>query len=221
MPHVEHHPDRPDEHIWRFRLELVIAILLGLAAIVGALAAYFGHVAEGHAVKSYNEAVRSSTDSNLFYNQGNQRLIQYQSLFQEYAKDAYQGTKSGDYTFPAYIQTTLMDERLSKMVTWWTTGNNTKKYNSPFVDADPYFQIEEYAKAEELDNETTKLFRKGESDEKRSNRYTIVEVLIASALFLYGIASVTRRYSIKLGFLGVGFALFVLSVVQLARVRWG
>lgn len=211
----------PDEHIWRFRIELVIAVLLGLAAIVGALAAYFGHVAEGHAVKRYNQAVRSSSDSSLFYNQGNQRLVQYQALFQEYAKDAYQGTKTGDYTFPAYIQTTLMDERLSKMVTWWTTGNNTKKYNSPFVDADPYFVIPEYAKGAELDKETAQLFKDGKTDENRSNRYTLVEVLIASALFLYGIASVTRRFSIKLGFLGVGFVLFALSVVQLARVRWG
>ena len=59
------------------------------------------------------------------------------------------------------------------------------------------------------------------ANEIKSNRYTLVEVLIASALFLYGIASVTRRYSIKLGFLAVGLALFTLSVVQLARVRWG
>jgi hypothetical protein len=45
-------------------------------------------------------------------------------------------------------------------------------------------------------------------------------VLIASALFLYGIASVTRRYSIKLGFLGLGVALFGLSVAQLVHVRY-
>src|SRR3954451_8961831 len=145
------HPVAPpvhgsETHVWRFRLEIVIAALLGLAAIVGAFAAYFGHVAEGHAVKHYNEAVRSSSDSSLFYNQGNQRLVQYQSIFQEYAKEAYQGTKTNDYTFTAYIQTTLMDDRLSKMVTWWTTGKNTKKYNSPFVDADPYFSIPEFEK---------------------------------------------------------------------------
>ena len=72
-----------------------------------------------------------------------------------------------------------------------------------------------------LTTETTKLFKEGLDQEHRSNRYTLVEVLIASALFLYGIASVTRRVSIKLGFLGVGFVLFALSCVQIARVRWG
>ena len=46
-------------------------------------------------------------------------------------------------------------------------------------------------------------------------------MLIASALFLYGIASVSRQLAIKLGFLGVGLSLFLLSVTQLARVRWG
>src|SRR5262249_38397698 len=132
MPHVEHHQEGPEERIWRFRLEIVIAVLLGLAALVGAAGAYFGHVAEGHSISKFNEGIsaanenfnsgiRAASDSSLFYNQGNQRLVQYQSIFQEYAKDAYQGTKTGDYTFPAYIQTTLMDQRLSKMVTWWTT----------------------------------------------------------------------------------------------------
>lgn len=221
MPHVEHHVDGPEHHVWRFRLELIIAILLGLAAIVGASGAYFGHVAEGHSISKFNQGIRSASDSSLFYNQGNQRLVQYQSIFQEYAKDAYQGTKTGDYTFPAYIQTTLMDERLSKMVDWWTTGNNTKKYNSPFVEQDPYFQIPEFAKGEELDKEATHLFDEGRHDEKKSNDYTLVEVLIASSLFLYGIASVTRRFSIKMGFLVAGFTLFALSVVQLGRTRWG
>lgn len=219
-PHVESHAGA-EEHLWRFRLELVIAILLGLAAIVGAIAVYWGHAAEGKSISLFNEGIRSSSDSNLFYNQGNQRLIQYQTIFQEYAKDAYQGTKTGDYTFPAYIQTTLMDQRLSKMVTWWTQDGNTKKYHSPFVEADPYFGIPEYVKGAELDKQTSSFFREGRRNENKSNRYTLVEVLIATALFLYGIASVTRRYAIKLGFLGLGFVLFVLSVVQLGRVRWG
>ena len=243
MPHVEHDHSEPERHIWRFRIELIIAVLLGLAAIVGASAAYFGHVSESHSIshfnegiqlanEKFNEGIRAAGDSSLFYNQGNQRLVQYEAIFQEYAKDAYQGTKTGDYTFPAYIQTTLMDETLSKMVTWWTKGNNTKKYNSPFVEQDPYFAIPEFARGAELDKKATTLFKEAKdgqnelfaeakTNENKSNRYTLVEVLIASALFLYGIASVTRRYSIKLGFLAVGLALFTLSVVQLARVRWG
>jgi hypothetical protein len=243
MPHVEHHHEGPEERIGRFRLEMVIAILLGLAALVGAAGAYFGHVAEGHSISKFNEGIsaanenfnqgiRAASDSSFFYNQGNQRLVQYQSIFQEYAKDAYQGTKTGDYTFPAYIQTTLMDERLSKMVTWWTTDGNTKKYNSPFVAKDPYFGIPEFAKGAQLDQQASASFKKakeiqaekfdeGKQDEHKSNNYTLVEVLIASSLFLYGIASVSRGFPIKMGFLVAGLVLFVLSVAQLGRARWG
>ena len=107
------------------------------------------------------------------------------------------------------------------MVTWWTSNGNTKKFHSPFVPQDPYYVIPEFTKGAELDKQTQGLFRQGKDDEHRSNRYTLVEVLIASSLFLYGIASVTRRYSIKIGFLALGAALFLLSVTQLARVRWG
>jgi hypothetical protein len=205
-----------EEHIAGFRLELLIAILLGLAAIVGALATYLGHVAEGHSIKRFNQAVQSVNDANLFYTQGNQRLIQDQALFLEYAKAAV----TNQDVFAAYVQKTLMSDTLKKAVTWWETGNNTKKYDSPFVDADPVYAIPEYARADELDKQTKDRFAEGKKDEDTSNRYTLIEVLIASTLFLYGIASVTRRYSIKLGFLGMGVVLFALSVAQLIDVRY-
>ncbi len=205
-----------EEHIAGFRLELLIATLLGLAAIVGALATYFGHVAEGHSIKRFNQAVQSVNDANLFYTQGNQRLIQDQALFLEYAKAAV----TNQDVFAAYVQKTLMSDTLKKAVDWWETGNNTKKYDSPFVDADPVYVIPDYAKAQELDKQTKERFAEGKKDEDTSNNYTLIEVLIASALFVYGIASVTRRYAIKLGFLGMGVVLFALSVAQLIHVRY-
>jgi hypothetical protein len=217
-PHAGgHHESGPEVHVWRFRLELVIAILLGAAAIVGALAAYTGHVSEGHAVRKYNEAVQSVSDANLFYNQGNQRLISDQAIFLEYVKALIANNDS----IAAYIQTTLMSDNLKKMVDWWETGKNTDKYDSPFVDADPYYSIDEYAKGAELDKQTKERFKEGRLDEGKSNRYTLVEVLVTSALFLYGVASVTRRVSIKLGFLAFGFLLFSLSLAQFLRVRYG
>jgi hypothetical protein len=194
----------------------VIAILLGLAALVGALAAYLGHVAEGHSIKHFNQAVRSVNDANLFYTQGNQKLIQDQAVFLEYTKAAV--TKQ--LVFAAYVQKTLMSDALKKGVEWWETGKNTDKYASPFVEVDPVYVIPDYAKAAELDKETKERFAEGRRDEDTSNRYTLIEVLIASALFLYGIASVTRRHQIKLGFLALGFALFSLSVAQLVNVRY-
>jgi len=215
--HIGHgHHAGGEERVAGFRLELLIAILLGLAAIVGALATYLGHVSEGHSIKRFNQAVQSVNDANLFYTQGNQRLIQDQAIFLEYAKAAV----TNQDVFAAYVQKTLMSDTLKKAVTWWETGNNTKKYDSPFVDADPVYVIPDYAKASELDKQTTQRFAEGKKDEDTSNRYTLIEVLIASTLFLYGIASVTRRYSIKLGFLGMGVALFALSVAQLVHVRY-
>jgi hypothetical protein len=215
MPHVAGHGGE-DEKLGGFRLELVIAVLLGLAAMVGALAAYLGHVAEGHSIKHFNQAVRSTNDANLFYTQGNQRLIQDQAIFLEYARAAV----LHQTVFAAYVQKTLMSDELKKAVGWWTTGKNTDKYASPFVDADPVYTIAEYAKAAGLDKQTREGFNEGRRDEDTSNRYTLIEVLIASALFLYGIAAVTRRHSIKLGFLVLGAALFVLSVGQLVHVRY-
>jgi len=211
-----HGGEASGEHIAGFRLELVIALLLGLAAIVGALATYLGHVSEGHSIKRFNQAVQSVNDANLFYTQGNQKLIQDQAIFLEYVKAA----STNQTNFAVYVQKTLMSDTLKKMVGWWETGKNTDKSPSPFVGADPYYSVPEYARGAELDKQTTTRFAGGKKDEDTSNSYTLIEVLIASALFLYGIASVTRRYSIKLGFLGLGVVLFALSVGQLVHVRY-
>jgi hypothetical protein len=216
MPHASSHGGGEDEKLGGFRLELVIAVLLGLAAIVGALAAYAGHVSEGHSIKHFNHAVQTTNDANLFYTQGNQKLIQDQAIFLEYIKAA----STNQLDFAVYVQKTLMSDDLKKAVKWWETGNNTKKYSSPFVDQDPVYVIPDYAKAAQLDTQTKARFAEGKKDEDTSNRYTLIEVLIASALFLYGIASVTRRHSIKLGFLAMGVVLFSLSVAQFVNVRY-
>jgi hypothetical protein len=236
--HLGHEHSGPDHKVGGFRVELIIALLLGLAAITGALAAYSGHVTEGHAVAKYNEAVQglvSSTynatqslnNSNFFYVQGNQVLQHNQALFLEYVKAA----RGKDTSLAVYIQKTLMSDALKKQLNWWTTGSNTTKYPSPFVAEDPYFTIPEYTQGAKLDKETTNIFKKGQKevaaifkegrhDEHKSNGYTLVEVLIASALFFYGLAGVTHRLSIKLGFLGFGILLFVASVSQLIRTKY-
>jgi hypothetical protein len=211
-PHASHGHGE-DHHLGPFRLELLIAVLLGLAITLGAVSTYLGHRAGGRSNTDYNEAVRSSTDSNLFYNQGNQRLIQYQSLFLEYAKDAV----SHNTALTDYVRSDLMDPTLRKMLDWWTTGSNTNKYASPFVSADPYFAIPEYASGHKADVQTSALFEQGKKQEETSNAYTLVEVLTATALFLYGVASITRGRPMKLGFLAGGFLFFALSVAQLVK----
>ncbi len=242
LQHMAHagHEDHgaPSHKIGGFRIELIVAMLLGLAALTGALAAYAGHVAEGHSVTKYNEAVQhlvqtsykatqSLNNSNFFYVQGNQRLQQNQALFIEYVK-AVRGT---DKSLANYLYKTLLPADLLKQINWWTTGDNTNKYPSPFVSADPYYNIAEYAQGAKLDKETTKtfnegqaevkaIFKEGQTDEHNSNGYTLVEVLIASTLFFYGLSSITHQLSIKLSFLGFGFVLFVLSVGQLIRVKY-
>jgi len=51
-------------------------------------------------------------------------------------------------------------------------------------------------------------FDQGKHDQEEAAHFELIEVIIATSLFLYGIAGVTRNLTIKLGTLGTGLVIF-------------
>ncbi len=56
----------------RSRFELVIALLLGLAAVLTAVASFQGALRSGDSLKAFNEGIRSVNDANGYYNEAAQ-----------------------------------------------------------------------------------------------------------------------------------------------------
>lgn len=195
--------------------ELAVATLLGIAAVATAFAAYKSSLDGGASATAYNEGIALNSlaaQSNL---EGNQEFTQDQAIFLEFVK----ATQTDDEDLAAYIQTQLMSDNLRSGVEWWAdTGD---EYPTPFTDDNPKYEIQGWVEGAKYDELALRRFDDGERLGTRGDRYTLVTVILAAALFMLGVAAVARAWAVKLGFCVVGAAFLVASLVQTGRILWG
>lgn len=174
----------------RDRLETLIASLLGLAAVLVAVAGYQATLRDGDSIKSFNEGIRSINDANGFYNEATSVVSRDQSLFLEYAKAA----KDGDEDLAGYLKEAIMDDNLRAAVDAWEkdTGDDIA---TP-LDTDAY-QLDELGEAERLEQRTNAQFTQARKLDDEGDNYALVGVIVATSLFFLGIAGVMSRMRTK------------------------
>jgi hypothetical protein len=198
-------------HPWEPRLEIIIAVLLGLAAIAGAYAALKNEQRNHEATVEFSEGIVNISNSNQFYSSGNSVYSADQALFTEYAKANF--SNQGDLA--QYFYDSLMRPELQKGIRWWEKSKNAK---SPFDDRDPNYGVAEYAKGAELDKITHEKFAQAKTQQNVADRYTLIEVILATALFLIGVAGVTRVWPVKITGVVLGAVILIVSLVLLATI---
>jgi hypothetical protein len=212
QPHVEVGHAAADDTVWGIRLEIIIAVLLGLAAVAAAFAAYRNETHHHEATVNFNEGIRDITSAAQTYNQGDQVSTVDQVLFVEYAK----ALNTNDLAFASYVHESLMTPELQKAVDWWRSQPNRPP--SPFVPENPEYHITQYKQGDDLLKDSDHKFKVARKEQDTGLRFVLVEVILASALFLYGIGAVARRTTIKVGAVSVGAVIFVFSIVLMILI---
>ena len=59
---------------------------------------------------------------------------------------------------------------------------------------------------------------RAEDHRESAARYTLAEVILATSLFLFGVAGISGQWRIKIGALGTATGVFLVAVVVLATV---
>jgi hypothetical protein len=202
LPEVERHG-----HLW---LEITIAAILGLTAVTTAFAAYQGGKSERETVASYNEGIRDSSLSTGVLLEAEQTLSNDRALFLQYVAAA-QSNKD----LARYYLSNLMSPQLRAAVIWWSKQD---KYATPFVDANPKYKAEDFVLGNKLSETSNELFVEAKGTHKTSNRYELVTVIAAVALFLLGVAGVMHIYALRVAFLVIGSIFFMGALVQTLRI---
>jgi hypothetical protein len=205
-PEVERHG-----HFW---LEVAIAAVLGLTAVATAFSAYRAGKSERATVAHYNEGIRDSSVSTGVLLEAEQTLGSDQAIFLEYAKAAQQD----NLELAAYLLNNLMSKNLRAAVLWWSEGDRSDKYKSPFVDANPKYDRSGFEIGNHLSDRSNKLFAQAQKTHKTSNRYDLVTVILAAALFMLGLAGVLRHHGLRLAFFGIGLLFFLGGAIQILRI---
>jgi hypothetical protein len=191
-----------------YRLELVAAVLLGLAATVTAWAAFQGGQYDGEMLTSFTEANLNLSDANQYYSEGTQEWIQDEQLFLEYATAITEGNE--DLAF--YLRESLMRDELVAAIEWWEE-QPTDEYLTPFVEENPNWVIPAYGLADELAVATDEAFVAGEEANKTGDTYNLITVLLAASLFVLGIATTFRVLKMRIVVLAVGAGILVVSTI--------
>jgi hypothetical protein len=190
------------------RLQILLAVLLGTAALATAWAAYQGDLYSGDSVITLNRSVQTSDKASLAFTAAQANFNEDVTLFTEFAVLANTDPESGA---AEYINESLMRPELKKQVEWWSGTDDDVA--TPFVKENPSFTaVKDDPLANELESEAADQFEQAVDLDNTGDRFTLYTVLFAAALFLYGIASVASSRKVFMGSAAVGALLFVVGL---------
>jgi hypothetical protein len=186
-------------------LELLVAVLLGLAAVATAWAAYQSSQYGGQVLEHFSQANLNISNANAYYSEGDQTYLEDQILFVEYSKAVNQG----DDDLANYLHDSLMSTELASAVDWWQRPENIDTYDSPFVDENPNYTISAYDDATALEDDTDAAFKGGQDAGATGDKFSLITVLLAGSLFVLGITNSFRITSMRIATIAIGATLFI------------
>jgi len=192
------------------RVEQVIAIMLGLAAIITAWTAFQSTQLGDKVQESFSEGIRSSDAASQEYNTAIATDNQDQALFLEYAK----ALVAEEEVTATYIHETLMSTELAAAVDWWLEQPEESAPDSPFVEENPNWDDTSWTTAEELDVEAQQFFDTARDADSEGDEFDLLEVIVTLSLFLFGIASLVRQQKIQVGLAAVGGIILFYSIIM-------
>lgn len=188
------------------RIELVAAILLGIAAVLTAWAAYNAALTDGDALKGYTQSTTTTADANFFYERGNQQYSSDSATFLQYALEVERGNEE----IALAIRETLFTPELAAAVAAWEADTSAEQPVSPL---DPsLYQLESLTHAEELAAQAQEQFTAAQEVDDAGDRFELAAVFLAVALFFAGIASLFKVHRVRVAML-IGSALLIVPGV--------
>ena len=211
--HAEGHP--PDPHERRDRLlSIAEAILLSMVALTAAYSGYaaahwstesrVGLAAASTARSEANRANLRATDARNFDSST------FEAWFAAYIADDKQAMALAEHRFRPQFRVAFD--------AWRATNPETNPHAPKGPTYMPQYRQPELKKAETLDTQASEDFAAGAAAGETSDKYVRITVFLASVLFLVGISTKFPLRSARYGLIGLGGALLIFSLVQLAQL---
>ena len=194
------------------RLETFLAAMLGIAAVATAFTAYQAEIKSGEATTAFNTATLSMTEAGALLNAGFGEKTRDTNFFLEYVKADFQG----DHDLARRIRREIMDGNLRAGLREWERVPFEEDPLTP-VDAKAY-KTETLDDAQTSIKTTEELFAEASEAGEEGDRYTLISVFLAVALFFLGLAGVLRYRRTRLTMMVLGVVVLAFSLVGLVGV---
>ena len=205
------------------KLEVLIAILLGVTAILTAWAGWVGSLHGGNQATNYTQSNNLSYMGNSMYNEAAQDLMQDMLLWNtiyDYAFDAEIAELNNKPAEAELIQTKIetliqdnCSERFAEAIDWALAQEEDV---SPF-DMEGY--VDGYfADANAVLEEADGLLEQGKTDNANGDAYGLVTVIYSLVLFLLGIVGIFKKIPNRVVILVFAGICLVLATVYMITI---
>jgi hypothetical protein len=199
------------EHGWiKSRLDLAVAVLLGLTVIAIAWGAYQAELKAKDADHYFNRSDETLGTAHKVELQGDQEVSTYDQLFLQLEQDKAEGRIKA----AAYLRRRLITPDLMGAITWWEQQPAATRPPSPFVNANPEYVNVYYNRAAALEEQAAQFLVKAHEAEENEIDYTIVTVVLTVALFLLGLSTQIVTPWVKTGLVVFGGLILLGSVAR-------
>ena len=192
------------------RIQILIAILLGVAAILTAWFSLEAGNVNDDVQKEYSTGIRTADEATTLYTIADSTATSDKTLFLEFAK----AKVTGDTDLAEYIRASLMSPDLVKAISWWEKQPDEAGYNSPFVNENPKLSTKLIDSADEVDASARMSFSKAEESDRITDDFDQMAVIMAIALFFLGIAGLASNRRMTIIMLSFGSIILVLALIR-------
>jgi hypothetical protein len=194
------------------RAELAATLLLALATVGTAWASYQAARWNGKQSEAFGRANASRHEATVASGVANRQVQVDVATFIEWV-DAY---ARGETELQRFYRKRFRPE-FTPAVDAWIATRPLKNPSAPLTPfAMPQYRLAASREADRLEADATAAAQQGKTNIQRSNNYVLGVVLFASALFFAGISIRLSTRSAQLAVLGLGWLVFLGTVVWIA-----
>ncbi len=195
------------------RIELVAAIILGVAGILTAFAAYNAALTDGDALKGYTASARTTADANGYFNEAFATYTSDQSLFLEYQVLVEQG----DTATALVIRDRLFSPELEAATAAWIEIPVGSPDEPPTPLQTEEYEIPAQTEAIALTEQAADEFSEAQAFDDAGDKFELAAVFLAVSLFLAGIGSLFRARSLQIAILAMAVVVMVPGVIAIIQ----
>ena len=202
-------------------IEILVAIFLGITALLTAWASWIGSLHGGNQSTNYTKSNNLSSEGNSEYNSGLQDYLSDLMVWNTYVEYVFEreiADSEGDQVKVALIEAkidTYLDQNGSEVF--------NEAWNAMTDDMDSPFDVpgmldNYFTEANELLNESQELLEEGMRDNAKGDAYNLVNVIYSVVLFLLGIVGIFKKLPCRAVVLIIAIVGLVLATIYMFTI---
>lgn len=205
------------------KLEFLVAVFLGITAVLTAWASWQSSLYDGNQAAKYTKSNSMTGEANSLYNEASQYLAQDMNIWNRITElrieQAFAEDTGDDSTIEKcrwklnQIMADNVYPDFEEAINW---ADNQTEYASPF-DMDGFIESY-YAEANTMYQEGQQLLEDGNNDNELGDRLGLVTVVYAVVLFILGIVSSFNELKTRFILIGVSLVGFIFATVIMVTV---